>query len=326
MKKSLLGLISICILILSCKKEHSGGTPPDQTTHNVGFQVTFSQRTVQFQTSGLHNGNLKVNSLATTALTDMVDVIYYSVYDASGNNVHLITQLSSASGFGSYVDNLHAGTYTVVIAAGKSGMILGRAPEATSSKLGTDIIYYGTGGFNRDAFYSKFSLTVTNSNTTNNVTLDRITSELTVVISDQIPLGVKTMGVVYGAGTTSRFSIGTGTPVTGGSAPPPLIDTLALSDIGTKNHQFSGLFLAATPTVRVQIFAKNGPDNLLEPGPHYSNLVAAKTLQDVTSQANAQTILTGYLFGGNGTGSSGGFTATIDTTWISNPALNKTFP
>ncbi|MDB5137934.1 MAG: hypothetical protein JWP37_4537 [Mucilaginibacter sp.] len=338
MKKILLGLISVCTIIFSCKKEHKVQPGEgQQVTHKVGFQISFSQQTAQFQTNSLKEVNsVKNNALATSSLIDSVDVIYYAVYDSVGNNIHIIKQNSSDAGFGSYNDNLHAGKYTIVVAAGKTGMILGPTTYGMGvSKLSTDIITYGysynsnTGvhtynPFIEDAFYKKVTLTVTNTDSNNSITLDRITAQVVVKISDQIPAGVKYIGLIVNAGATDLFLVGTGAPVAGGGA-PPVIDTLKPADIGTKNHQVSILFLPLSSTVSVQIYAKNSPDNLNIPGPYVVNTVAQKNISGVTAQANTQTILTGYLFGGNGISNPGGFNSTIDTAWNITP-ITKTFP
>jgi len=49
------------------------------------------------------------------------------------------------------------------------------------------------------------------------------------------------------------------------------------------------------------------------------DLIADVTVPNVTVQPNHQTVVSGKLFGGNGTGNAGAFTVTVDPTWDPSP-------
>jgi|GEM_PF-2186696 len=319
MKKSLPALVLV-FLIISCKKEHKTRQTGD-VQHKVAFNVGFSQQIVDFST-----GTKKLNTLKTDAVTlaDKIDVLFYAVYDASGNQIHVIKQLATDSGFGSYTDILNPGTYNVVVAGGKAGFSL--APDLQSgistSKLSTDVLNYGSrivsGGttvwnsFNKDAFYKKIQLTVANTDLTQNFALDRIVSLLVANINDAVPSNVKTIGIILSP-MPNRFQIGSGLPSTAAGGGVGVIDTLSASDIGKTNHQLSTIFLYSQP-FNFTIKASSGLD-------FNTSLVANKTSSGITGAPNTKTNISGNLFGGAG----GGSNVKIDTSWNSTPIV-KSFP
>jgi len=333
MKRIIVGLITVCIIFISCKKDHSKDGNPDTAIHKIAYKVGFSQQIANFQ---INNSKPLVTSATNTPaivavpLSDNVDVIYYAVYDSQGNNVHIIKQTSSQAGFGAYTDNLHTGTYTLVIAAGKNGLLLGPDSLATTgSKLSKDVISYGGyitrigdviyNLFNKDAFYKKITLTVSKTDASEVINLDRITSKLTVNINDAIPVGANYYLVEnLSSYPAVKFYVGNGTT-------PPyssfalnsgyIVDTLKNTDIGTTNFRINTILLYTSPiTVNLSCTHLNA-----------DNIIDQKIIQNVICERNAQTILSGNLFGGAGTHSTGGFTATIDTSWNSTP-ITKTFP
>jgi hypothetical protein len=320
--KKIFGIIAVCILLFSCKKDHSKDVVPGNSVHKIGFNITFSSQTAPFRT----NLRVKTNALVTNSLADSVKVIYYAVYDSVGNIVHTIKQLSTDAVFGSYTDNLHAGKYTIIVAAGQTGFTIGNpTPGGTVGKLSTDVLYYTSSNFfSKDSFYKELALTVTNTDSNNNVTLDRITSELTVNVTDQIPLGTKYLTLIITSGAAGSFKVGTGiASLAGPGFIARYVDTLKASDIGTKNYQASFIFLPLSSTITVQLTAENQPDG--GPAPIVVNLVGQKVISGITCAPNTQTVISGELFGGNGLTGSGGFTSTLDTAW-SSTTIVKTFP
>lgn len=330
MKRIIVGLITVCIIFISCKKDHSKDGNPDTAAHKIAYKVGFSQQTANFQINNskpLVTSATNTQALVPASLSDDVDVIYYAVYDSQGNNVHIIKQTSSQAGFGTYTDNLHSGTYTLVVAAGKNGLLLGPDSLATTgSKLSKDVISYGGyitrigdiiyNSFNKDAFYKKITLTVSNTDASQTINLDRITSKLTVNINDAIPVGANYLSVNLSNYPAVKFYIGSGTtpPYDSFSLPSRAIaDTLKSTDIGTTNFRINAILLYTAP-MTVNLSCSD-----------LHNIIDQKIIQNVICERNVQTILSGNLFGGAGTHSTWGFTATIDTSWNSTP-ITKTFP
>src|SRR5437879_3421029 len=135
MKRIIVGLIAVFTVFTSCKKDHSKDGNPDTAIHKIAYNVGFSQQTANFQINSskpLVISGTNTQALVPASLSDNVDVIYYAVYDSQGNNVHIIKQTSDQAGFGAYTDNLHSGTYTLVVAAGKTGLLLGPDSLATT--------------------------------------------------------------------------------------------------------------------------------------------------------------------------------------------------
>jgi hypothetical protein len=322
MKRIFYCLMSVCIIISSCKKEHAKDTAPDQNLYKVAFKVGFSQATGNFKTNGLTTNGL-VSNAADTSLTNHLTILYYAVYDSVGNNVHTTKQLSTDVSFGSYTDNLHVGKYTVVIAGGQSGFVL--IPDftilnLTTSKLSTDVVCYAStdisgnfvpGNFVKDAFVKKLALTVSTSNTNQSISLDRITSNLVVNIADAIPTNAGNVGITvssanefYLATLTTNATIGNFT----------ITKQLLTTDIGTTNYKISTLLLPLpTPTGSVDLVCKTSANVV----------IAEKIIPNVNCQPNTETILTGNLFGGNGTTSTDGFQIKIDTAWGTTPILKS---
>jgi len=326
MKKSLFGFIMICVIFISCKKEHSTHTDPAQTSHKVSFNVGFSQQTVDFNTGILKVNGIKTNT-TVTALADKISVLYYAVYDSVGKTVHIIKQLSTASGFGTYTDILKPGKYTVVVAGGQTFFSLGADSHygVPTSSLSTDVMsYYAADGignpFNKDTYYKKMLITVTNSDSNQSFVLDRVESQLIVTIKDAIPSNVKTILITSATAQPDRVLINTGAPLlSAGRTTTYLVvtDTVKSTDVGTTNFQLKTLFLSSQPFT-LNILASDS----LSPGTAGANYVAAKTVT-VTGAPNTQTILSGNLFGGGGGGN--GLNVKIDTAWNSTTIV-KTFP
>lgn len=313
------------MVVLSCKKDHSKDTVPTQSLHKIAFTVGFSQQTVNFGASSLRGRaiNLHANSRAVdTALTNHVNTIYYAVYDSLGNNVHIIKQLSTDANFGSYTDNLHSGKYTVVIGAGGTGLALGMDTQnttVTTSKLSTDILWYGlntvSDAFLKDAFYKKLSLTVTNADASQSVTLDRITSKLTINIEDALPANAGYITATFMDAPAFKYFVGSATPFDAGSN-ISIKDTIQTAALGTTNNKLSTILLFPTAPISIDLACTTSGAS--------QTIIAEKIIPNITCQPNTQTLLTGKLFGGAGSPATGGFSLTIDTSW--NTPVTTPFP
>jgi hypothetical protein len=341
MKKIFWAMMLTCMVILSCKKEHANTSTtaqtPDNGKYKVSFNVGFSQQTANFETKGLKVNNT-TNKLATAALSDQVDVIYLAVYSSTGGRVQIIKQLSTNSGFGTLTGNFNSGTYTVVVAAGKTGLKLtngilnagrsGGFVYMSDSTLNTDIMYYTDNVppvngnvsityFQKDAFYKKITLTVPGT-TSQSVSLDRITSQVKVVVEDAIPaiakyikLSVDTAGLYYNVGSGKSIVAG---PESG--RVPGYYLTVALNpgDIGTTNYNFTGPIFLAIPKSPATITCNASS----------TTIIATSSIPNVSFLPNKTTVLTGNLFGGAGIPATNGFHFVADTSWITQP-INKPF-
>jgi hypothetical protein len=329
MKKIFWGIMSICMVILSCKKEHANtnttGQTPDKGQYRVSFNVGFSQQTADFETNGL-KVNSATHGLATTALSDQVDIIRMAVYNSSGVRMHIIKQKSTDSGFGTLTDYLSAGTYTMVVVAGKTGLEItnGIVLEGRSgvdyifisdSTLNTDILRYNgdypakPGSFDKDAFFKKITFTVPGT-ASQTISLDRITSRAKVIVEDAIPANASVINIA--ASSAKMFFIG--------SATPAMIDafsfsaTLTPKDIGTTNYNFTTSAFLAFPTLGAGITCSNSA----------GETIAASGASKASFLPNKTTVLTGNLFGGSGNPATNGFHFVADTSW-STPPINKPF-
>ncbi|QEM11983.1 FimB/Mfa2 family fimbrial subunit [Mucilaginibacter rubeus] len=332
MKRSLLGLALTCMVILSCKKQSSDNSnpKPDKEQHVITFNVGFSQQTSDFKVN-----SLKTNSTATNALTDQVDVMYLAIYNPDGTFVHLLKKLSTDSGFGSFTDTLNYGNYTAVVAAGKTGLVLSTdytwfggetgGQYAYLHKLSTDILLYKSNdtptgyitNFNKDAFYKKLALTIPQTGSIN-VSLDRITSQVQVVIEDAIPANAKTLALEISS-IGEKYYIGSGTPKTITLNTYETYSFLTPTDIGKINYSFNtGVFLAM-PSSTQSIYCSSGTTiNNLSPD------IASLTIPNVSCLPNKKTVLTGNLFGGAGKPAGNGFHLVADTSWNST-TINRSF-
>jgi len=332
MKKFLFGLMLVCIVMASCKKEHSKDPGTNKTTHKVVLNVGFSRSTVIFESNSLKINSLKENA-ADTALTNYVEVLYYVVYDSNGNIVHTIKQLSTDSNFGSYTDNLAAGTYSLIVAAGGQSLILSSDSYGDAYSLSTDVLSYGFNdpvggglqpwhGFSGDTFYKKITLTVTNADVSQGISLDRITSKLVVNIEDALPANAKTIYVECSPSYYFHIGSGTASPtsVDGAGLRIQAIGTVSAAQIGTTNYKVALFFLTSAPfSARVYCSSLPPPTD-----GNVKNIIADRTVPAVTGQPNKVTLLSGSLFGGATTHSTGGFTVSFDTTWNATP-ITKSF-
>lgn len=313
MKKILFAICLGVVVFVSCKKDYTKDNGPSTQTQKVTFKLGFSKSVGSFQTNSLKT---TYSTTPDTALSNHIDVIYYMVFDSNGGKVHDITQLSSDASFGSYTDNLQPGTYTVAVAAGKTGLLI--YPGILSQQyLFCGVIYptvsgdYLPGPFDKDAFFNKSTVTVGTTALNQNISLNRIVSKLVVNINDAIPVNTASLQLTLsyyaneyfiGDGSTAVYNTPTKT-----YSYYAYSYNVANSDWGKTNYQLSTLFLYGSPFTA-----------------DIGTLTADKVVTNVTGQANKVTLLSGNLFGGAGASNTGSFTTLVDTTW--NTPIVKTFP
>jgi hypothetical protein len=308
MKRNFFALMLICLIMWSCKKESSKDTTDTggKSSHKITFMVGFSKQTTDFKTNGL-TVNSTNRPLNTQALANQVDVIYFAIYNNKGNKVKVTKQVSTDAGFGTFTEGLTIGNYTIVVAAGKTGLALSNDIAVDSSSLNTDILTYNPSNqgipFNKDAFYKKVPLTIP-GDASQTINLDRITSGMQVVIKDAIPSNAKTLSITV-TKIANKFYIGSGTAARtiGGLE---LRSTFTPTDIGALNYTVSSQPFLALPKSDVTLYCSSGQA--------YSGISRA-VVADVMYMPNKRTVLTGNLFGGAGNPVGNGFQLVADTSW-----------
>ena len=317
MRKISLLLVLISVAIVSCKKEHKP-VQPVSSTQKVTFTVGFSQTTQAINSGKLVANALNVNSTPDTSLTNHINIIYYSVFDSAGNLLHNVYQTSSDTSFGHYTDNLHAGTYTVTISAGTNIGVSGGGTDLLSNAF-----IYGPGGVNSsqgfvsDVFFKRISVTVGNNAVTSAVALNRLTSRLIVNINDAIPANSNYAKITI-SNVASRYYVGddhiinvNGVGNNGGT----YNYTIPASAAGTLNYRIVTDFMyLADFDAGIEVGQTTN---------QVTTVYGSKAVPNVTAVPNMITLLSGSLFGGTGTHSTGGFQVATDTSW--NTPIVKTF-
>jgi hypothetical protein len=337
MKKKIYCLFAICTIIVSCKKEHINNSNNSNTLHKVIFNIGFSKQITNFQANSLTANAIGKTDAVTndTALTNHIATLLLAIYNAStGALVKTVAQSSTSNGFGSYIANLPSGSYIIIIAGGGEYLQIANLTNVVvgggwgtigNGNINTDILqYYDTdpnalsgssnypGKFNQDTFFKKLNLTVSNSDVSESVALDRITSKLEIVIQDALPNNIYSISMSATSGTASQFSLSTGNPLTFGGLNPSFGIPSTLS--GMTNYTCSTIFLGEwSTTFNVGITAASRSQTLVY-----------KLISGVTCQPNTITILSGKLFTNSST-SNNGLGVKIDTAWSSNTIV-KTFP
>jgi len=307
MKKALLYSIIACFFLFSCKKEKNA--PAKNTLSLKKYSVNFSISDF----TQLTGGSVKtVNDLKTDAISSSVSVLYYYVYDSSGNYVHTLSQLSTNSNFGTIQDSLATGTYTVAIAAGQTGLSTGAAAESDvlSNAFLTYDTYVGENGTNpyanqpwKDTFLKKFSLTVGTGNINQTVALDRIVGKIEVQLQDTIPPNAYSIQLTY----TNEYSIYSISSEQAISSPtlalqyPLVVGTvIPVAAKGTINYTLSNIIgnTAAPIDVTIKCFDAS------------KNVIAQATVPGVNCQKDVITVLSGKLFIVNNS-----FQVSVNPTW-----------
>ncbi|WP_295792240.1 hypothetical protein [Mucilaginibacter sp.] len=286
MKKAILLLLVAVAFCSSCKKDQKKGPATPPKTYKVNFNVSdFTQILVGQSTNTPHTDGLKTNT--TPPLSSYIDVLYYYVINSNNTLVRSLEQLSDASNFGTIADELPAGSYTIIFAAGKTGLNAGAFETLDQAYLKG----YGTGTPAlpwKDTFFKKFTITVTAAGVNQSVSLDRIVSQLTLNIEDAIPANAHSIEIT--ARTYLEYSF-----LTAGPYPTPPTDNfvstfiIPASAIGTTNYKVSLITLNTTDPSSVKIVCKDASGNIL----------ASTIVNNVIMHPNTQTILSGQLFATN---------------------------
>ncbi len=318
MKKTLSLITIAAIIFSSCKKEHGltiKATSAKKYAVNIRVaNFTLSHTNFALRAKGSH---LASPSDTLTNLASYIDQFYYLVLDNTNYNViKMIAQDSTMANMGMITDSLAAGSYVIVMIAGKKGLEISAPGAVVSVPLygyasqpwqGSFWTEYPNGYIGlpwQDAFEYEYRLTVGTQNIDLTATLNRVVGKLEVTLLDPIPANADSLSIsVYGAGpavapgvsniqVTTNFKIGIPESVKG--QPNFTIDRLLLSD--------TNFLLRDRDSITITCKDAGG------------NVLGKATVGQVTITANQKTILSGNLFNNSAPQS---FTAKVDTAWNS---------
>lgn len=308
--KNTLFIAIFAFLIFSCTKEHSANTISSAKKYKVSFNIAnfvsqqgvFSLKQHNYAISHQAGGPV---SASLTDVGDYLDVLYYYVFDSNGYVVSRLKQDSTAANFGNITDSLKVGHYTVIIAAGKKGLV------PTVSTLPNSYINYS--GFNwQDTFYINLPFDVSSPNISQDVTLKRIVGKVELQLLDAIPSNAYRITLnVYpeydrynfnepGAGVFRTDTVG-------------ITHILTPSDKGHTGFTLDKIIGNTFSNCTVTITCKDASGKII---------AQAKT-PGVSIAANAKTLLLGNLFAGSNAVTQS-FQVKIDTAWNSTP-INSSF-
>jgi hypothetical protein len=299
MRKTLLLSAVAALFFFSCKKEHSGTTKPSGKKYQVTFNVSnFTQGQTAF--SLRHNTSNQASSSDTlTTLNGYLDLLYYIVYDQFGHGYRLPTvQDSTNAHMGMITDSLPAGSYTVVLVAGKKGLLINDYGfTATAS--------FGYGGAWQDAFWNTFPLTVVNGSQTKTVTLNRVIGKLELQILDNIPATADSLTFSI---NPESFKRNNSDGFNDGEPFDSVKFTVAIpaGAKGQPNFTVDRIIGNTATAFTVSIACKDASNHIL----------GSAVATNVVCHSNTKTVLAGDLFGHTG-GNSQSFTVKVDTAWNS---------
>jgi hypothetical protein len=287
------------LAFFSCKKE---GKAPTTNGSPKLYKVTF-RASSDFSTTINSAGKKQVNSLAVNADTvgigSYTTVFHIRIVDSRNVSVRQILQNSNIeSNYGSIVDSLPAGTYTVIMAAGQNGLQMVTGGGQTVLSYQGQTLLNGIWG---DTFEKTFQLTVTNGPVNQNVVLNRIVAKLEADFTDAIPANASrvTMNI-----NQDYFNYN----VNGGQLAAPDTVTYSFpvpaSAIGTKTFSISHVVLNTTTPFSVILTAYDSSNKV----------IATHLVTNVTCHDNQRTILTGNFSNQSGN-TNPGFSITLDPNW-----------
>ncbi|QEM11981.1 hypothetical protein [Mucilaginibacter rubeus] len=307
MKKYLPLLLGVYFFAFSCKKDHHPGTDPDAKEYDVKFGLNgFTQSITTMAGKKTQTNGLQTNATPTPVTADYLKVVRYLVfgpgdYSEEGPIFHSIVIDSTASNFGVISDRLPAGTYTVVVAAGKAGLQFSNS-NPKQIYYTKDVSYQP---FWKDTFFDKFQLTVS-GDINQDVTLSRIVAQLQINIEDAIPANAKTI-IVNISDESRQYLIGT--EKSGQMSSMTLTIVIPDAAKGKPNFKITSLMGNTSTPFAVKITCYDANQNAVGSG---------VTVPNVTCQKNTKTILSGKLFN---YGTTDPFTIGINNDWDPTPVV-----
>jgi hypothetical protein len=307
MKKALIYFTLISMTWLSCKKDKHDQTKPQSKLYSVTFTVAnFTQ-----ENSSTNQNKTHTNAVITPDQTNILWLVY-KLFDSQNKLVNNVKVKKGQPAFGTIKDNLAPGNYQAAF--------IGIVDTVHYNDLGNSFVYNNVSSFGfslADTYYKKVNFTVGNDYLQQSVVLQRLTSQIQVVIKDIIPPGVTSMNITINnlgfaydclADTTVRYEDEVGIPSSFTTTVPP-------NKIGTTNFNLDLTPNLLNPSSPVTIIL-----SALNSG---KSILAQKTIYNIQLQPNTRTTITGNLFTGSNSGNNSGFSVNFDQT--SNPDINQNF-
>jgi len=307
MKKNLIYLTILSIVLLSCKKEnHTKTTNAQGNLHQVVFNINnFTQQNTPI------NGSVKtkINDVVPPEQSDIVKLLY-KLYDSSNTLKKTVTINKGEPAFGTIQDSLASGNYTAVF-VGITYMdeYKDKFKDAGATFSYSDI--YGNDELFHETFYKKINFVVGDNPSVQDVVLERLTSEVQVIIQDAIPTKITDIDVqiVNLNNAYSYFD-----DISSGTIDYDHATSIPSSKIGTTNF---------SPGPEGPLLNTNSPVTIYVSARYYSTIIARRTISNIILQRNTRTILTGNLFS-NSSGDASGFTVTYNSAYNPND-INQGF-
>ncbi len=183
MKKQFYHLIYLLIataIAVSCSKSEDEIQQPDETkeTYEVSFRVkSFTQQMFPIAS------NLPLDGLS--GLDESIYKIKYLIFDYRGNNVETIIQLNTDPDFGSHSLKLAEGDYKIVIWATSGDVRDGSDLKANYDHAVLHAAEYPAGSspvIIHDSFYKEYDFSVSGTDVSNEIVLERETAKLELQI------------------------------------------------------------------------------------------------------------------------------------------------
>lgn len=303
MKNALICFILISIVLLSCKKDnHNKPTDPQTKLYPVTFTISnFTQQNGPID----QKSKTKINATVTPD-SSTVKRLIYKVYDSNNVLKRTIVVNKGGPGFGTFKDSLATGNYTAVFV----GVV-----NVTNFTDGGSTFYYIDNSNGTpitldpsETFYKKISFAVGTQHLQQNVVLDRLNSQIRIIMTDAMPSYIRSIRLIVNGQNRSYSYLGD-TSSNEGSV--NILTTIPSDKIGTTNYTVQTLpnLLNTNSTVTVQVISY-GAENVE---------ATRKTISNITLQRNTLTILSGNVF----TNGTNGFTVTYNSVY--NPDINVGF-
>lgn len=291
----------ISIVLLSCKKENHSQT----TAQNKLYPVSFSVSGFDQQIDPIDQKNKTKINAAVIPDSSAVKRLIYRVYDSSNILKKTITINKGEPRFGTFKDSLAAGNYTAVF--------VGVENVSNFRDDGSKFYYIdinSTKTYPTETFYKKVNFVVGNQYLQQNVVLQRINSQLQLIIQDAIPSDIKEIDISI---TGINMSYSYFDAVSSDTTYQTVSATVSSDKIGTKNFSLMSLpnLLNTSSKVTVSITARG----------LFNATAFRKTINNVTLLPNKLTVLTGNLFTADD--NPNGFAINFNTVY--NPGIEQSY-
>ncbi|MCC8410272.1 hypothetical protein LJ707_15125 [Mucilaginibacter sp. UR6-1] len=298
MKKNILTLvIFITVSALSCKKDNTTDDVTRQDVHNVTFNITGFDQSIEPAKNSLSKKKIQA---ADPSLGNLdLRCLYYR---SDGTFVTSDEMSKYDDDYGTFKAKLAPGNYTILFYAYSRG-------------FSDDYVYPGALRWNNlgyeavndtlpDIFGKRINLTVSSSSgdISQDIILHRYFGNLAVQITDALPSNITSIearvrdcvSMYMFSGLNNSKAIGKITASTQNLA----------GKAGVTNYVYN------TP---IRVFGTGGPLEVVLTAYGSTGILSQKVLPNVNFYTNTKTILRGKLFESNQTGNNAGFSASFET-------------